>query len=651
MWLLLLCSAHIIVAQESPIKFGKIDIADLQLKTYDKDTTAEALVLCDFATSFYTYRGTAGGLKIVFERHRRIKIFKKTGYEWASLTIGLASLLNAREYLLNLKGATYNLVDGKMVTDKLEKESIFEEKKAEGLIHKKITLPNVKEGSIIEYSYRIESDFSSEIRAWEFQKGIPTLWSEYRVHIPSFYQFQVITQGYEPFFISEITSKDTDLGASAEATSGTEYRFVLKDVPALKAEPFMTTIDDYRSKVEFEISAYIPRNELAKHFSITWDDFSKSLNSYPSFGHQLNRNGFLKDVATTIKTTAKDSLAKIQAAYQYITQNITWNQQYGWRTSNTLKKAFESKTGNVADINLMLVVLLRELDIPANPIMLSTRDNGRILDSYVLERKFNYVIAGIPIQGQWLLLDATEPSLPLGVLPIRCLNGQGRLIKEDTGEWVSLASTKKHGEMMFFNMEITPEAQVKGRLAISYTEYAAYQNHAAIKRETTDKYIATIRKTHPLWEISNPVIEVENIEKPVVVNIDLTINEAVNSVAERIYINPMLGEGQTKNPFTHSERKYPIDFGTISEETIIAVFKIPKGYVVEEAPKSVRINLPNEGGRFGFTVASDAEKISVTSKVQLKKTMYYADDYEVLKLFYNQIVQKHAEQIVLKKAQ
>ncbi len=640
-------------AQDAPIKFGKIDMADLQMKVYAKDTAAEAVILCDYGQSYHQYNSTLG-LQMVFERHRRIKIFKKSGYEWAthSIATSISNSGSGKEYVTDIRGATYNLIDGKMVTDKLTKESIFDEKVSATRNQKKLSLTNVKEGCIIEYSYRIISDFDTEIRAWEFQKSIPTVWSEYRVLIPTFYKFQVIAQGYEPFAITEKKEENINFGSGVQSEQGDKFRWAMKEVPALKEEPFMTTIDDYRSQIEFEIAAYTPTTGIHKYFSLSWDDFSKSLNNYENFGLQLRRGGFLKDVATNIKATSKDTLSKIQAAYDYISKNMTWNGNETFFASSSLKKAFEIKTGNVADINLMLIVLLRELDLEADPVVLSTRENGRILDNYVLERKFNYVVAHTYVGGKMILIDATEPMMKLGVLPIRCLNESGRLIKGNSGGWITLKSNEKMSKTLILNMKINPEGQIKGDLNVSFLGYYGNMYRKIMTKDGKNKYIENFKKSHSDWEITKTNIEgLEDIDSPLVTQFETVINEKSNIAGDRIYLNPMIGEGEEKNPFQATSRKFPVDFGALTEENFIATYTIPEGYVVEEIPKGIRVNLPNDGGRFVYVISSSQEegKISISSKINFKKTTYFAEEYELLRKFYDQIVQKHAEQIVLKK--
>lgn len=639
--------------QDSPIKFGKIDLAELQMKSYDKDTSAEAVILCDYGTHNYEYHSSQG-YKAVFFRHIRIKIFQKPGYNWATFSIPTftSSDQDSKEYVMGLKGATYNLVDGKVVITKLEKESIFDEKVSKTLTIKKGTLPNVKEGSIIEYTYRIESDFTSEIRPWEFQKSIPTVWSEYQVRVPEYYKFQLIKQGYEPFFVSSISKEPLNLGPRFKNIRATYYRFVQKDVSALKVEPFISTIEDYRSQVEFEIAAYAPEGGMTEYFSLSWNDFSRSLTSYENFGGQLSKTGFLKETIKEIKSAKLDTLSKIYVAYNFVANNMTWNGQTSFLASSNLKKSFESRTGNVADINLMLVALLRELGLDADPVVLSTRDNGHILDYYVLERKFNYVIAAVNVGNNVLLLDATEPLMPLGQLPMRCLNGQGRLIHENTGYWVDLTSKSREVMTTIASFEILEDGKLKGRMSLNYTGYTGHLHRLQLKKDKNEKYIENLKKSHPNWEITSVKFEeVDSLYKPLQVHLVLNINEEVGMAGDRIYLNSMMGEGEEKNPFIAAERKYPVDFGTLIEDSFIATFQIPKGYVVEELPKSIRVNLPENGGKFTFMVGTTEDAITISSKVTFQKTMYFAEEYSLLKSFYNQIVQKHAEKIVLKKAQ
>jgi hypothetical protein len=155
-----------------------------------------------------------------------------------------------------------------------------------------------------------------------------------------------------------------------------------------------------------------------------------------------------------------------------------------------------------------------------------------------------------------------------------------------------LKSNEKDGQTVISSFEITEEGKLKGQMSINYLGYAAHRNRLELKKDKNEKYIENLKKSHPNWEVSSVKFEeVDSLYNPLQVHLTLNINEEVGMAGDRIYLNPMVGEGEEKNPFTAAERKYPVDFGTLIEDSFIATFQIPKGYVVEEMPKSIRVNL------------------------------------------------------------
>lgn len=681
----LLCVFSIIfsfslTAQDAPIKFGKIDMADLQMKVYPKDTAAEAVILGDIGKASFNYDDSKNRFYVVYERHRRIKILKKSGYDWATIKVPLykGSKSNVEESLYDLKGYTYNLENGQIEKEKLDKEAIFLDKGDENRAVKRFAFSKVKEGSIIEYSYSIRSDFYYNFRDWSFQSSIPVAWSEFSVNTPSYFNYRQLMQGYEPLVVNTTkngemsftvkverntnnrptwASASSNLGSSAPTsekvtTLAKEYRWAMKDVPAIRSEPFMTTIDDYIAKMSFELYSTDFPGSLVKNYAESWESLNERLLDNEYFGQQLNRSGFLKDMATLIKASHKDTIQQINMAYQLIKQAMTYDGKETFYVGSTLKKALETKTGNVADVNLMLVVLLKELGYEANPVILSTRDNGRVLDNYVLLSKFNYVIAQVDIGGKDLLMDATASNNSLGVLPIRCLNGQGRLISKKDNRWVELLSNQKMGDTGIGQFNLSADNKANGNLTISHIGYNGIHEHKKYIQQGKEKYLEEFKKKSPNWQITKIDIEsAEDNSKPFTLNNQLTINDFADISGERIYFNPMMYNAQKENPFKNPDRKFPVDFGTLIEENYVGTYTLPAGYVVEEIPKSIRLSLPEDGGKFTYIISSSPEenKIVITSKILLKKSSYYVEEYEGLRKFYDQIVQKHAEQIVLKK--
>ena len=662
-----------ITAQDAPIKYGKIDLADLQMKVYPKDTSAEAVVLGDIGRAYFDYSALNDGFQVVYERHRRVKIFKKSGYEWATIKVPLYNNKNGsrKEDLYDLQAFTYNIENGEIIKEKLEKESVFLDKKDDTHSIKRFAFAKVKEGSIIEYSYKIRSDFYYNFHDWVFQSSIPIAWSDFTASIPNYFSYRQLSQGYEPYHVNTVFSgqlfftikndaEEEGSGANHSRTQSSfekvsteskDFRWVMKDVPALREEPYMTTVDDFVSKIQFELSSTRSPKSLQKNYSNTWGSLNDVLVEDESFGGQLNRSTFLKETISTIKANSKDTLTQIDMALNFVKVAMTWNGRESIYSSATLKKALETKTGNVADINLLLVALLKELGYDANPVILSTRDNGRILDDYVILSKFNYVIAQVNVGGKDLLLDATATQLPVGILPVKCLNGRGRLIGKNKTRWVILQSPYKDSETVVCNLTLNKEGNGQSDLILSHVGYNNLNERRKYLKQGKDKYLQDFKQKNPTWEIKKTELEnLENIAEPLIVKNEIIMNDFATIAGERVYFNPVIYNAQRENPFKNPSRKYPVDFGTLIEENFIATYTIPQGYVVEEMPKSIKVSLPEDGGRFTYIVGlSEDGKITISSKISLKKTMYFAEEYEVLRKFYDQVVQKHAEQIVLKK--
>jgi hypothetical protein len=209
--LLLILTTSNSSAENKKIKFGKVSMEELEMKVYEQDTSAIAVILYDSGASYFDTEAKNNDTDFVckFERHVRIKILKPEGFDFATFKIPLYYSENGEEKIGSIKGRTYNL-DGKIIIDKLEKKSIFKEETSPNWKRTKFTMPNIKIGSVIELKYQISSPFYHNFRAWQFQYSIPVIYSKYNTRIPSYFNYQKTTSGYYP-----ITK--TDEGGKSES--------------------------------------------------------------------------------------------------------------------------------------------------------------------------------------------------------------------------------------------------------------------------------------------------------------------------------------------------------------------------------------------------------------------------------------------------
>ncbi len=633
-----LCTENNVHAQAA--KFGKIDEAELALKQYPLDTAAEAVVLSDFGFTRFIF---TSGAQVVTTRHMRIKILKKSGYNWANIEVPFYINPPGKERVASIKGYTYNLENGKVQKDKLDTKGVFEEQHNENWFSKKFTMPNVKVGSVIDVEYTIYSDFIYNMRGWEFQTSIPTVWSEYQAQIPEYYDYKFLLKGYH-----ELATK-SKYGPGMPELEGTAYVWRMKDVPALREERYITTLSDYQAKIEFELQQVKYPGEQPRTMTGSWESITSKLLAEDEFGMQLNRSGYFKDQLATIMAANKTPQKQLEAIYAFVQNNMQWDGKYRYYTEESVKKSFEKKTGNSAEVNLLLTAMLLEAGFDAAPVLVSTRSHGRPAKDSPIVNTFNYVITHVKTDNKEILLDATDPLLPFGSLPMRALNGEGRLIKKTDQRWVAL---KPMANAVYTSSDIV--LQGDGALTAKVKEtaggYYALNIRQQLKEDGEKEVIDNLRQEIGEYKISEH--NFENKHNPAEsLNLHYTITSAGNGQPNTLlYLNPLLGHGEKENPFKAANRRYPVDFATPIDETIVTKYTLPEGYVLEEVPASVNVMLPENGGKFMYMVQQYGNVLQVMSRVNINKPVFYAEEYPYLKEFYNQIIAKHAEQIVLKKA-
>ena len=656
-------------AQADPIKFGKIDERDLTAQNFLADSTAPAVVLCDFGRSSFDY--AEGGFRVIFERVTRVKILKKSGYEYATVQVPLYHKANREEKLSGLKGFTYNLVNGQVVKEKLNSDAIFKEESSPNVTIRKFTLPNVRVGSVVEYTYSVASEFTFNFQDWTFQSDIPVRWSEYRAAIPEYFDYKMLMQGYEPLEVQERVEAITQYtirwsssltpGVGGGRESGgsetvtprvTNYRWAMKDVPALREEPYMTTTNDYVAKIDFELAGTKWPNEPYKSVAGSWTKIDEELLLDDNFGVQLNRGGFLKDQLTPLLAKTTDPAARVAAIHDLVRRSVKHNGNNGVMAGSTIRRAYDQKSGSAADVNLLLIAALREAGFTANPVVMSTRGHGRMETNVPLSSRFNYVLAHVALpDGKEMLVDATEELAPCGMLPHRCLNGVGRLIlpRGQESRWIELTPTERFLSYRQINLSVDEKGGISGKVHQEHGGYLALDQREKLRKLGEKKYMEELATSHEGWNIPKYTFKERDVlHKPLTLDYEFASAGAETPVGT-IYLNPLRDFGTDKNPFLHENRRFPVDFGTKFDETVMVNLTLPAGYELEELPQGMALELPEGGGRFTYGVQQSPIGLQIVSRMSLARPVYSAEEYAYLREFFARMMAKQSERLVLKK--
>ncbi|MDQ6481272.1 transglutaminase domain-containing protein [Dyadobacter sp. LHD-138] len=636
-------------------KLGVIDRASLDMTADSGDSTAEAVALYDYGEVRFSYTERVG-IVMTMKYWTRIKILKESALDRASVSIpiGDGGSFDQTESISDISGYTYNLNGNNIETIQLPRKSVVREKVSDKVWNYKFNLQNVRKGSIIEYCYTKTTPLKYQDKpdTWTFQGSIPFKWSEYKITIPYSLYYKITMNGYVPLYITDKEEVSVSMGLSKLDGHGMSYRFVMKDAPAFSKESFITTPSDYLSKISFELASVSIPGEIVRTYSNKWEDVDKTLLMSAGFGGQLKRYSFIKDLKEEISKKTSDPAEKLEMAYAYIQQNIKWDENGGVVSRDGVKKAFENKKGNASDINLMLTCLLRELDLDSDPVVLSTRSHGQVYEAIPLLEGFNYVVSRAKIGEKEYLLDATQRYGYPGILPEHALNGIGRVIPDKgNGYFVDLSTKTTLSKLEMIDAELSPaDGTLKGNYMISLAGYEALRWRENYLSEADNVYADQLKKQLPEWEINNVKIgnKKEKLRDAVEMNCKFEVDNE-NASPDILYFNPVLVGRVGENPFKALTRIYPIDFTSGFSSSFIGNYKLPEGYYLEETPKMEIITLPEKAGRFAYQVKQVENVISVNSMIMVNKAKFAAEEYDVLREFYDRIVQKHTQTLVIKK--
>jgi hypothetical protein len=678
MFFLLIAQYAFAQKKELKTKFGKISEAEIAMKSYALDPAAPAVVLFEKGDLQNRFDNAKGEFVEDFERHVRIKIFEKSAYGLADVRIFHAN----SDKISGLQATSYNLENGNLAETKIEKSNVFEEKLTKSRNLTKFTIPNVKEGSIIEFKYTVSRD-DGYLPDWTFQRvSVPTIWSEFKAEIPLYVEYSKNATGAVPFTLAEeednvrttqMTWTERSDGRVTTTTPHSEkvlyncknLHYIQENVPALKPEPYMAAPKNYLSQINFDIKAVYKSRLVpeADGYHIINAGFKTYNNNWAGFGKEMLEDVYddvLKDTRNTtdLAKTAVDgktaALDKISAIYAYLGANFSKNAyDYIWLT-NTTGDLVKFKKGSATELNLLYINLLNKNGLNAWPLMISTRSNGRVLSFRVSPDALDRVITAIEMEDKSLLLvDAAAYPNPIGLLDAEDINYEGLLLKSaESIDWIPIQNKISTRSFIIADVQVKSEGGINSAITATESGYGAAKTRQFIRTNGPKEVLNTNFKD---WATQGAFsdVQIEQAdawnEPNLKIGFKLESAEFATVSGNKIYLNPALGLGLHENPFKNPQRVFNIDLGIPHDETYNVSWHIPVGYKVEELPKSTKLALLENAISFEYLVESGPELVKISIRSKMRKPYILKEEYVHLRQFYSDIVAKMEEQIVLTK--
>lgn len=637
-------------AQTDPVymPFGKINNSDLEMTKCDFEPDANAEVLFNKGDVYYD-----AAFNIEGEYHKRIKIFNDKGKDEANIRIEFYGG-NKLEHVTDVQAETINLVNGKPEITKVDKKLIYTQaidKVRSAIV---FSMPNIKPGSVIEYKYKFISQSFSNFPSWDFQERIPTRYSELDTSIPDILYFRETRRAWQPYFKIERHSDARSIGSGTDIVMYNVEREnrVLINVPSLNDEPYMRSYADNLLTLHFNLTSVKSTYGVFKSYSDSWAKVGGIIADDEDFGGQLKRKLNGEDVIIAKAKALKTDNEKIAYVFNTVRDVMKWDSVDRWYTTDGTYRAWEKKTGNSAEVNIILYHLLKQSGVKAYPMIVSTRDHGKVAHYNTSLSQFNRAVVYVPVDTtKEYILDATGKYNLYNETPDVLLNSEGLYIDKATDQFdmVYIKRQKPVRQVVMIAADILPESKITGTANIVSYGYNKINNTRRYKTDGEKKYIDFIRNNDNNLKISS--LKMNNMEVDTLpLTQDLTFNLELNgSDGNYIYFNPNLFSAMRINPFLSETRSTDIDFGYLNKYELVGRYKLPAGYKIDVLPKSGIMIMEDKTISFKRMIAEDEGYVQVRYVIEYKTIHYNRESYNELRQFYKQMHEMLNEQIVLKK--
>jgi len=618
--------------------------ADLEQKVYPKDSTANALILYEVGKSWVD----RNDFELNTIVRRKLKILNRDGFNEG--TIGVVLYDNGKgkkEKIEDIKATIYNIENDEITSTKLNEADIFEEAYDENYTIVKFTFPNLKEGSVIDYSYKTESPFMFKYKGWNFQGNIPKIYSEYNASIPGNWEYNIKLVGGKRLTTKSSKLKkhclNTSNGSSANCA---EYKYAMKDIPAFIEEDYMTTKNNYLARIEYELKTFRAFDGRIDHITASWEDTDKEIKRETDLGRELRKSAVVKNLLPDSIVSIKNTLEKSKAIFKFVQRNYNWNEEFKVLYNISIKDLTKENSGSIGEINALLHNLLLEEHIEAKPVLLSTRQNGFATQIYPVLSDFNYLLVQVKIDGTNYLLDATDKFLTFGQIPFRCLNQHGRLIDfDEESTWVDIKPEKSSKIQYISGMNLDDQLHLTGKVRSVSSGY-----HGLNAKKSYNDYKSSYLKT---FEKENSDINFDNLEV-VTTNVDdknfsinFEISSEISAVGNKIFLNPYILKFFSKNPFKLQERSYPVDFGYEDTYIFTSTLTLDESYKILELPKPVNIGLPDNKATLTSQFKQSGNTIQIYFKLAFNESVYEPIFYDALKELMSTVVDVQTNALIV----
>ncbi len=533
------------------------------------------------------------------------------------------------EMVEDIKATAFNMENGKVVKKSLKKSQIVTTKLDEQNYQVEFTVPDVKEGTVIEYEYKIHSQLFWQLRDWYAQCEIPVVYAKLDMNIPNYLIFNIEDHGIQRLkytcTVGSLKYKvESDPLALPMTVNTNHYVYIGRDLKGMPKDPYVWNVQDYCAGITAELKQYRLRGMSQMEYARTWEQIDDMILSSDDLGIHLNDHSPL---ANELKEAGIGAIADLNeravAVYKTVMGKVKWNGKYELSPALTAETV-KNGEGTNADINLLLIQSLKDVGMEAFPVVLRERDKGQLPYNFPSMHKLSTYIVGIAINNYTTVyVDASSAGGWLNVLPEKLLVEKARIIsKNKSDKWVNLQSLMRSQTTTVVDAVLSADGKLTGKQTTLYKGQAAlrYRQQAG----KTDEFAQEAKET--------------------------TTFERQGTVTDgKITIVPFPTPPLPSNPFTADQRLMPVEFSAEQSQQVVVNITLPEGYHLAEKPEQVSASTLNKGVSGKLYVTEGGNRVQAMYQMDINAVAHASKNYDSLRGLFDMMAKSSNRALIIEK--
>ena len=617
-------------------KFGQVSQNDLQLET-DHGHPYEFILKESAIRMVEEGRRISASIDYLI----RIKV-----YSDEPLSIAEASLVgipfyyaDGIEQILHIEGVTHH-PDGSRSYLSPDQLRMVELNSRYRMIE--FEMPDVQQGSVIEYKYRLERRYIEELPDFYFSERVPVRSAILHFQNSDIVRYDVIEENAD----FEIEYQEVRVDTSSVPLIFTYRRpepvlyqkWSAEEVPPVDASAFISSIDDVRGKLRFQISEFgTPRQPLENSWEFVTAQILRNNNPYEFIEFFPGLYELGREIAS-----GKESLEAAQdSIFHLVNSQAEFNGQGTIFADSNLNRVLTGEPANLAEINLTLLAILRGAGIDAKPMYFSGRDLGRINQAFPSLYQFNRVLVVSRINDDLTFMDASYPfSLP-DLIRVDSYNDQGMVLGEKEHEWIDIEPGLSRFDLdIRLDASLSGGGHLEGELIAEASGYPAREIRRDLNsgRPFEEIVADTFFDIYGDVEIRQSEIVQDASDRNIIqVRARFRIPNYSATFSDGLEFNPMVVGYLFDNPFETAERRVPVTLDAPESLSIQYKIELPAGFSFDVAGDTRSISL--SGASLHEEYLLDRNTIEYSFDIDIRRKEFPTEDYTQLRSIYERWVQ------------